>query len=599
MAMPTVIAKNQTGTDIDLERLGLRVPAAGQLTLTDFSTYTECTEDEDLETQTAAGNIVINDGTIDLSTAEALVYLDSSGNLNGPPTGAAANLLLKLLDTSGERTVVTGVTVDGSDNIVTPGSVTASNFFLTGGNPFGLQEAYDNGNDIITAGATDIAFTLTSGGFIVQGSGAVAFGSVTEVASFGAFSAGTLSLQSRDTTLLDMQANDAASKTLTISASNAGAGAGNLLVNVDDLTTITSQLGESSGLLRLTQAGTGGDSADFFVGTSNPSGTISARAASIFLRDTGATGEIYLNTSAGTGTTWSQLTSAAPVTLQNAYDNGATITTAGAVDIAFTLASGDFTVQGGGNVTFGDTTPLGSFTVDSGTMSLDSTDTTNLTMTANDAGTKTLTISATNAGAGSGDLTVDADGQITVGGTNTSAAEVKVAGGVDTEILTLTQTTGESFGIFAGTANPSGTVTADAGSLFFQDTGTGAEVYQNVSTGSGTEWALVLNDINHKALLHLIHFLDDGPGDGFASGSYKETLYGTTGGAAALISEEIWWTTSGKTQRIVDLTVTYTGALPTTEVWRMYDSSGTLAVTLTDAITYSGAFETTRTRTWV
>lgn len=366
MAMPIVIAKNQTGSDIDLNRLGLRVPASGQLTLTDYSTYTECTEDEDLETQTAAGNIVINDGTIDLSTAEALVYLDSSGNLNGPPTGAAANLLIKLLDTSGERTVVTGVTVDGSDNIVTPGSVTASNFFLTGAVPFGLQEAYDNGNGIITAGATDILFTLTSGGL---------------------------------------------------------------------------------------------------------------------------------------------------------------------------------TVQGGGNAAFGDTTPLGSFVVTTGT----------------------------------------------------SAAEIQFAGGVDTEILTLTQTTGESFGFYAGTADPSGSVTADAASWFFRDTGTGAEAYQNISTGSGTDWARNVNEVNHKALRDLIHFIDDGPADGFATGSYKEIQYN-----GALITQEIWWEDNTKTQKIVQLDVTYTGAFPTTEVWQMFDTDGvSVLVTLTDSITYTGALETTRTRAWV
>ena len=97
-------------------------------------------------------------------------------------------------------------------------------------------------------------------------------------------------------------------------------------------------------------------------------------------------------------------------TLQDAYDAGNTITTAGSTDIAFTLTSGDFTVDGAGDVIFGGTTPLGDFSVDTGTMSLDSTDTTNLTMTANDAGTKTLTISATNSGAGVGAIVMSSDG---------------------------------------------------------------------------------------------------------------------------------------------------------------------------------------------
>ena len=99
----------------------------------------------------------------------------------------------------------------------------------------------------------------------------------------------------------------------------------------------------------------------------------------------------------------------------------------------------------------------------------------------------------------------------------------------------------------------------------------------------------------HKALRDLIHFIDDGPADGFASGAYKETTY-----SGILPTTQIWYEDSGKTQKIVELTVTYTGILPTTEVWKMYDTDGvTLLLTVTDAITYAGVFETTRTRTWV
>lgn len=54
----------------------------------------------------------------------------------------------------------------------------------------------------------------------------------------------------------------------------------------------------------------------------------------------------------------------------------------------------------------------GAYTADVGSMSLDSTDTTNLTMTANDAGGKTLTIAATNGGAGVANLEMSAGGEI-------------------------------------------------------------------------------------------------------------------------------------------------------------------------------------------
>ena len=146
MAMPIVIAKNQTVSDIDLTRLGVRVPASGQANLagtTDApATYIEVTQDESLEAAVSAGDIVINDGTSDLTTAEALVYLNSSGNLDGPSTGAAANVLLKLSDASGTKTEATGVTIDASNNVSTTGSVNAGSLQV-GGSPLVLNDLGD------------------------------------------------------------------------------------------------------------------------------------------------------------------------------------------------------------------------------------------------------------------------------------------------------------------------------------------------------------------------------------------------------------------------------------------------------------------------
>lgn len=121
----TVIAKNQTLSDIDLDRLGVRVPASGQVDLTEFASYIECTEDSSLETAVSAGDIVINDGFQDLSTGEGVAYLDSSGNLNGPTSGGAADTVLVLKDSDARYTKATGVTIDGSDNLTTTGTVDA------------------------------------------------------------------------------------------------------------------------------------------------------------------------------------------------------------------------------------------------------------------------------------------------------------------------------------------------------------------------------------------------------------------------------------------------------------------------------------------
>lgn len=106
MAFPTVIAKNTTGTDIFLPRLGETVPAVSQITLTENNTYFEICSEEVLPTKINAGHIVINDGISDLSIAEALGYLDASGNLNGPVTGSTAGALVRLLDATGRFTEV-------------------------------------------------------------------------------------------------------------------------------------------------------------------------------------------------------------------------------------------------------------------------------------------------------------------------------------------------------------------------------------------------------------------------------------------------------------------------------------------------------------
>jgi len=109
----------------------------------------------------------------------------------------------------------------------------------------------------------------------------------------------------------------------------------------------------------------------------------------------------------------------------------------------------------------------------------------------------------------------------------------------------------------------------------------------NPRTGDG------ISAYDHKRLRHLIHFIDDGPAGGFASGAYREVLPA----GSPFPTSYTWYESSAKAKKIVELTVTYTGAFPTTEVWKMYDDDGaTVLVTVTDTIAYSGGFETNRTR---
>ena len=99
-----------------------------------------------------------------------------------------------------------------------------------------------------------------------------------------------------------------------------------------------------------------------------------------------------------------------------------------------------------------------------------------------------------------------------------------------------------------------------------------------------------LSEAQHKALLQLIHFIDEGPAEGFASGATK-TVTGT------VFPTQILWRRADAT-KLVEKNVTWTGAVPTTIQWKIYAADGTTVLaTVTDAISYSGPFETGRTRT--
>jgi hypothetical protein len=101
-----------------------------------------------------------------------------------------------------------------------------------------------------------------------------------------------------------------------------------------------------------------------------------------------------------------------------------------------------------------------------------------------------------------------------------------------------------------------------------------------------------ITEDQHKALRQLIHFINEGPAEGFATGAYK-SVTGTV-----FPTSIIWYDKAGAGQKkIVEKTITWTGAFPTTIVWKIYDASEVLLATVTDTITYSGPFETSRART--
>lgn len=134
-------------------------------------------------------------------------------------------------------------------------------------------------------------------------------------------------------------------------------------------------------------------------------------------------------------------------------------------------------------------------------------------------------------------------------------------------------------------ADPSvvGALSLNAGELKAMDS---AGVF-NLRSGSG------LTEAQHQGLRQLIHFIDEGPADGFATGAIKECLPG----GSLFPTSEVWWESAAKTKKIVSLSTTWSGIMVTQEVWEVFDSDGvTVLVTVTDNIQYTGVMETSRTR---
>jgi hypothetical protein len=130
-------------------------------------------------------------------------------------------------------------------------------------------------------------------------------------------------------------------------------------------------------------------------------------------------------------------------------------------------------------------------------------------------------------------------------------------------------------------------VLRDGDDLKFNDKNNTEKTLADLVAGTGG-----LTVEGHKILRQLIHFIDDGPAEGFTSGAYKETT------GTVFPSAIIWWESSSKLKKIISVDVTWSSALVTQEVWKVYDTDGsTVLATVTDVITYSGVFETSRTRT--
>lgn len=165
---------------------------------------------------------------------------------------------------------------------------------------------------------------------------------------------------------------------------------------------------------------------------------------------------------------------------------------------------------------------------------------------------------------------------------------------------------------FLRTTSPYSNVTASSAPTIFDDSTKGYEP-GSLWIVSGTQQAYILTDAtsgsavwkdstaaasgissnDHKTLRQLIHFINEGPGDGFYTNPFREIV------GQPFPTRITWWSDAGKTLRLFQTEITRSGIYPVTESYKMYDADGTTVVArATDSISYFGAYEVARSRSF-
>ena len=131
-------------------------------------------------------------------------------------------------------------------------------------------------------------------------------------------------------------------------------------------------------------------------------------------------------------------------------------------------------------------------------------------------------------------------------------------------------------------------IARDGDNLIFRDSNnTTPLTLSELLSGAGG-----LTEEAHRTLRQLIHFIEDGPAEGFATGAYKETT------GTVFPTSVIWYESNSKVKKIIERIITWTGVKVTTDLWKVYNTDGsTVLASVSDAISYSGIFEISRTRT--
>lgn len=102
-----------------------------------------------------------------------------------------------------------------------------------------------------------------------------------------------------------------------------------------------------------------------------------------------------------------------------------------------------------------------------------------------------------------------------------------------------------------------------------------------------------ITQVQHQTIPNLIHYLEEGPGDGFIQ-AYKQVF------GSPFPSAVIWYTNSTMQYIIVEKQIIRNSInMPITIIWTVYSTDGITPVhTVSDSITYmNNIFEVSRQRT--
>jgi len=506
---------------------------AGTITLVNVNVL-RGTSSGDWETATTSTTTALTYNTF---TAQGVVDLQEAYEQGNTITTDAGNGSVVIAGTE-----LLSVTATGGIDLDTVFDADVSTFDvqMTGANGFSIDGTAASN---VTVDAGDLTLSTTTSGNVV----------VNSVAALDVDAATTVTVDTADAA--DASGNDI---TVTAGSSTAGAADGASIVltpgdgditGVAGFVNITSPADEDEILLQIESTGTGANAAAFFTGTSDPSASVTADAGSLFLRDTGAGAVAYLNTSTGSGTTWTAFSTGAGNNLQQAYEAGNTIvtdTTNGDFDISGTEAisldassASNFTVDGADLVlsttTSGeldltsaglmdvnagaglDIDVTGAFdTLSTGAFSVDGTGASNVTADAGD-----LTLSTTT----SGSLLLDGQDGVEI---NSAGGALEIGNDADTGAINV------------GTGAAARTITvgnATGATAVNFDSGTGAFTFDSTVGGTTAVAIVTTTGADGDSVEWFVSDLDPSAGGGVAA-PVGSTLWRDSGGAGT--TGELW-----------------------------------------------------------